>query len=148
MYERTIYSLNQLILNQEEMIESYGRMIKDIEDHELKKILKNIQESHFTQMMVLSDRIIELGGNPKFDIGLIGTIDDMRYNKDRKKALTDLENARVSLDAEKFLVEKLSFFGIDEIEKTSMELIQKSVNTQKDNIKQLEEYITQKEQFQ
>lgn len=148
MYERTIDSLNQLILNQEEMIESYGRLIKDLEDHELKGILKKVQESHFAQMMVMSDRIIELGGEPKFDMGLIGTIDDMRYNHDRKKDLTDLENARICLDAEKFFVEKLSLFETDEIDTTSLELIQKSVNMQQENIKQLKEYINKKEVMQ
>ena len=65
-----------------------------------------------------------------------------------EKDLTDLENARICLDAEKFFVEKLSLFETDEIDTTSLELIQKSVNMQQENIKQLEEYINKKEVMQ
>lgn len=148
MYQRSIRELNQLIMNQEEMIESYSRMIRDVEDPKLKKILMRIQESHFTQMMVMSDRILELGGNPKFVTGLVGVMDDIRYNKGRKDGLTSLENARIALDGERFNIEKLSVFATNEIDSTSLELLQKAVNMQHENISILEEYINDKETLQ
>lgn len=43
---------------------------------------------------------------------------------------------------------KNSLFETDEIDTTSLELIQKSVNMQQENIKQLEEYINKKEVMQ
>ncbi len=148
MYQRSIRELNQLIMNQEEMIESYSRMIRDVEDPKLKKILMRIQESHFTQMMVMSDRILELGGNPKFETGLVGVMDDIRYNKGGKDGLTSLENARIALDGERLNIEKLSVFATNEIDSTSLELLQKAVNMQHENISILEEYINDKETLQ
>jgi len=148
MFNKSADILNNLVFSHEEMIESYARMIRDTEDDELIKILRTIQESHFSRMMALSDRIIELGGDPKFDTGFTGAMDDMRHNHDRKKDLTALETARICLDNEKYFAEKLSVFENDEMDSTSLELVQKAVNMQQENIRQIEEYIRKKEALQ
>lgn len=140
MNQRTSH-LNDLILNKEATIESYARMIDDVDDPVLKDRLKSIQENHFKQMMVFSDRVYEIGGRPNFKIGLAGVIDDMRHHRNRKNDTTDLENARIALNGERINIEKLSSYELNELDGTSLELLQMAANTNQENIKALEEYI-------
>lgn len=145
MYEKERYDLNRLILHHESIIEAYSRMIPDVEDEDLKSRLRSNQENHFRQMMVLSDRVYELGGVPKFETGVLGVMDDIRHHKSKKTEMTDLENARAALDTEKVNIDRLSAFGSGDIDNTSLELIQMGINSNSDNIHSLEEYINHKE---
>lgn len=140
MHERTASQLNHLIQNQEAMIEAYAYTISDVRDNKLKSDLKTIQEKHFEQMMVFSNRIYEIGGNPKFKIGLSGVSEDMHHHHARRKDITDLEHIRIALEREKKNTDKLSDFSMSD-DPTSLELIQMAANRNQENIGALEAYI-------
>lgn len=140
MHERTASQLNHLIQNQEAMIEAYAYTISDVKDNELKSGLKTIQEKHFEQMMVFSDRVYEIGGNPKFKIGLSGVGEDMHHHREKRKDITDLEHIKIALERERKNTDKLSGFSMND-DPTSLELIQMAANRNRENIEALEAYI-------
>lgn len=141
MGERSLDHLNRLVLLKEEIIESYGRMVSEVKDPELKNRLRSNQENHFKNMMAFSDRVMELGGQPKFDLGLHGIHEDMRHFENKRSNSTDLEAAKIALMAEQQDSEKLLSFDLSDEDSQSNELIERAVNSDKDNIRALEEYI-------
>ncbi len=140
MNDRT-RDLNELIVSQEAMIESYARLIAKVKDTELKKTLKSLQESHFNQMMLISDRVVDIGEEPQYKIGLKGVMDDMRQKRSREKEMTDIDYAEIALDAERIIAEKHASFKLGEADPTSVELLHMTINEDEENIKALEEYI-------
>ena len=135
------HELNQLILRKEAMIESYGRMIGDVEDSRLKELLKSNQENHFKQMMMISDRVYDITGVPKFVTGVRGAMDNMRDHMERRDGGTDIENARIALKGELADSEKLSAYGNSDMDWISLEVVQESAHIDQENIRALEEYI-------
>ncbi|MCX7774341.1 MAG: PA2169 family four-helix-bundle protein [Clostridia bacterium] len=140
MHERTIRDLNELIRRQEAMVESYARLAHDVKDDELRENFKVFQENHFKQMMVISDRVMELGGEPKFKVGLRGVMDDLRHRRG-KKDITDLETAKIAISGEKTDIEKIESYNLGEVDATSLEIIQKLIERDEENIKALEAFI-------
>ncbi len=141
MNERTKRDLKELIINQEVMIESYTRMIDKAKDDELKDFFRSLQENHFEQMMMISDRVIELGDEPKFRTGFTGVMDEMRHKKSKENKITDFDLAQIALDGERLNAEKHASFQLGEVDPTSLEILQMTINADEQNIKELEEYV-------
>ncbi|NLU53181.1 MAG: ferritin-like domain-containing protein [Clostridiaceae bacterium] len=139
MIDRTIRELNHFIRNEEEMIETLNYMVNEVEDPELKEILKGIQEDHFRQMMSMADRVYELGGLPKIETGVLSR-EEVKSIRD-KKDVTDLENAKIALENEKNNTDRLSAYADHTMDKTSLELIEKATHAGQKNIEALMEYI-------
>ena len=118
MIDRTIRELNHFIRNEEEMIETLNYMVNEVEDPELKEILKGIQEDHFRQMMSMADRVYELGGLPKIETGVLSR-EEVKSIRD-KKDVTDLENAKIALENEKNNTDRLSAYADHTMDKTSL----------------------------
>ena len=136
---------NDLIKSQEVMVESYARIIGDVKSKELKELLKTAQERHFKKMMVFSDRLYEIGGNPDFHVGLRGALDDLRHRLDRRNDVTDLEIARIALKAEMLNAEKLAAQDREGVDPTSHEIFGAAIHFNEENIQMLEEYIKNEE---
>ncbi len=141
MHDRTVRELNEIIKAEQGMIEAYAYMIEDTREPELKEGLKRIQERHFEQMMAFSDRIYEMGGNPRFRVGSSGVSEDRRHHRDKKKERSDVETARMALAKEQKETDKFSRFVLSDEDPSSLELIQLAANKNQENIKALEEYI-------
>lgn len=141
MGERSLHDLSRLILIQEGMIESYGRFVTDAKDPELKSCMRTLQENHFKSMMAISDRVLELGGNPKFDLGLHGIHEDMRHFDNQRSSTTNLETAKTALNAEREDLERIQSYDLSDEDSQSHELVDRAASTDKDNIRALEEYI-------
>lgn len=139
MIDRTISELNHFIRKEEEMIETINSTINNVEDTELKEILRTIQEDHFRQMMSMADRIYELGGHPKIETGIYGK-DELLSKKD-KEHVTDLEQAQIVLEDEKDYKERLSAYTEHTMDKESLELIQRASHRGQKSIEALSDYI-------
>jgi hypothetical protein len=145
MGERSAHDLGSLVKKKEEIIESYGRMISEARDNDLKNCFRNIQENHFKQMMIFSDRVIELGREPKFDLGLHGIHEDMHHYDSSEKGDTDIQIARSALESEKLDSEILLSYDLSDEDSKSHDIVKNAVDNDRDNIRALEEYIRHSE---
>jgi hypothetical protein len=96
-------------------------------------------------MMAISDRVIELGGNPKFDLGLHGIHEDMRHFEGQRSNTTNLETAKTALNAEREDLERILSYDLSDEDSRSHELVDRAAGSDKDNIRALEEYIKRTE---
>lgn len=75
-----IKSLNQLVQGEYMSIEAFNIYISKVRDDKVKTTFQQVQDQHRKNIQNLAHYIQELGGQPKEDTGLKGTMADMKIN--------------------------------------------------------------------
>ena len=79
--KETISSLNQLLQGEYMAIESFNNFISKVEDdNNVKKTFQEIQKQHRQNINILADYIQDLGGRPHENLGMKGTMADMKVS--------------------------------------------------------------------
>lgn len=75
--ETIIHTLNEFLQGQYMGIRAYEKHIEKVEDLEVKRIFEEITNDHREHAQMVKERIVELGGTPVDDQGLMGKIQVM-----------------------------------------------------------------------
>jgi len=78
----TIQSLNQLLQGEYMAVESFNNFISRLEDEKVKEVFKDVQKQHRENIEKLADYIQEIGGCPEENLGIKGTMGEMKLNMD------------------------------------------------------------------
>lgn len=78
----TVESLNQLLQGEYMAIETFNNFISKLEDENSKELLKEIQKQHRENVSTLASHIQNIGGRPHENLGMKGTMADMKINMD------------------------------------------------------------------
>jgi uncharacterized protein (TIGR02284 family) len=78
----TIESLNQLLQGEYMAVESFNNFISRLEDEKAKQVFKDVQKHHRDNIEKLAGYIQEIGGRPQENLGLKGTMGEVKVNMD------------------------------------------------------------------
>lgn len=77
-----IKSLNSFLQGEYMAIESFNNFISRLEDETVKNTFQEIQEKHRENAKTLATYVQDAGGRPDENLGLKGTMGDMKLNMD------------------------------------------------------------------
>ncbi len=143
MDNKNLDTLNDLLKGEEMAITSYARFIEEARDEHLKNELKEIQKDHNKHSQLLTERIIELGGTPKYGVGMAGVMADVKYAIESMGGRSDheiLEGAKLGEDQGVAMAEKVADGKLDE---KSMKLVHDIMQVDHDHIQSLEKLLEQ-----
>jgi Domain of unknown function (DUF2383). len=63
-------------------VESFNNFIARLKDEKAKKVFQEVQKQHRDNINKLADYIQEIGGRPEENLGLKGTMGEMKVNMD------------------------------------------------------------------
>lgn len=141
MDNKHLDTLNELLKGEEMAITSYSRFIQEARDEDLKNKLKEIQKDHNKHSQLLTERIIELGGTPKYGLGMTGVMADVKYAFESMGGRSDhdiLKSAKVGEDQGVAMAEKVAHEKLDE---KSMKLVHDIMQVDHDHIQSLEKLL-------
>lgn len=133
--------LNDLLKGEEMAITSYSKFIDEASEESLKNTFKEIQKDHNKHLKLISGRIIELGGTPKYGTGMAGVMADMKYAFESMGERTNpdiLREARHGEDQGVALAEKIAD---DKLDEKSAQLVHDIMQVDHEHIKSLENLI-------
>lgn len=78
----TIKSLNRLLQGEYMAVESFNNFISKVEDDHVKRQFQEIQQQHRDNINTLATYIQNIGGRPEENLGLKGTMGQMRLSMD------------------------------------------------------------------
>lgn len=78
----TIEALNRLLQGEYMAVESFNNFISRLKDEKAKQVFQDIQKQHRENIKKLADYIQELGGRPEENLGIKGTMGEMKVNMD------------------------------------------------------------------
>jgi bacterioferritin (cytochrome b1) len=141
MDNKTLDTLNDLLKGEEMAITSYSRFIQEARDEELKNKLKEIQKDHNKHSQLISERIIELGGTPKYGLGMAGVMADVKYAVESMGGRSDreiLEGAKLGEDQGVAMAEKVAN---DKLDEKSLKLVHDIMQVDHHHIQSLEKLL-------
>lgn len=88
----TINSLNRLLQGEYMAVESFNNFIAKLDDEEVKQQFQEIQQQHRDNINTLATYIQNIGGRPEENLGLKGTMGQMKLSMDlgRKTGAAEL----------------------------------------------------------
>ncbi|NLK88216.1 MAG: DUF2383 domain-containing protein [Clostridiaceae bacterium] len=139
MDEPNIKTLNELLKGEHMAIRGYESAMPYLSENTRKEI-SGIIRDHKEHALEISDRITKLGGMPVESTGMAGAMSQIMLKaeglvQDEKSMLTKLYDGE---DQGIAAVEKVSEGDLD---KTSMEMVQKMLRTDHDHLKKLQQLI-------
>lgn len=75
--EQDIKYFNSFLKNELAAVETYGQCIEKVDDEKIAARLTDLQQSHQKRAQLLSQKIIELGGEPEQSSGVWGSFSKM-----------------------------------------------------------------------
>lgn len=81
-HQQIIESLNQLLQGEYMAVESFNNFISRLKDEKVKQVFMDIQKQHRSNIEKLAAYIQEIGGRPEENLGLKGTMGEMKVNMD------------------------------------------------------------------
>lgn len=78
--KETIKSLNGLLQGEYMAVESFNNFISKIEDENVKKSFKDVQQQHRENINNLASYIQDIGGQPDENLGMKGKMADIKLN--------------------------------------------------------------------
>ncbi len=78
----TIKVLNELLQGEYMAIESFNNFISRLEDEKSEKVFQEIQKQHRENIDKLASYIQDIGGQPDENLGMKGTMGDIKLNMD------------------------------------------------------------------
>jgi bacterioferritin len=76
----TINSLNQMLQGEYMAVDVFNIFISKTEEETVKKTFQEVQDNHRQNIMILTNYIQELGGKPHENLGIKGTMADIKIN--------------------------------------------------------------------
>jgi bacterioferritin len=76
----TINSLNQMLQGEYMAVDVFNIFISKTEEETVKKTFQEVQDNHRQNIMILTNYIQELGGKPHENLGIQGTMADIKIN--------------------------------------------------------------------
>jgi bacterioferritin len=139
MDEPNIKTLNELLKGEHMAVKGYESVMPYLSENTRKEI-SGIIRDHKEHALELSDRITKLGGMPVESTGIAGFMSQMKLKaeglvQDEKSMLMELYDGE---DQGIAAAEKVSKGDLD---KTSMEMLQKILSTDHDHLKKLQQLI-------
>ena len=105
MDNNDIKQLNMALKGEHMAIESFDHFIQKARDESIKQKLQGAQRQHKMQAIEISERIQQLGGNPKNTSGIAGAMAEMKFRIDPRKYTNDeilknaIEGEKLGVDA-------------------------------------------------
>jgi bacterioferritin len=140
---RTIDILNDLLKGEEMAVKSYAKFINETTDESLKKQFQEIQKDHNKHAELIAERIIELGGTPRYGTGMAGVMADVKHSIESMGGRTDhdiLKDAWHGEDQGVALAEKIADEKLDE---KSLKVVHDIMQVDHEHIKALEKLLEQ-----
>jgi len=78
----TIQSLNKLLQGEYMAVESFNNFISKLEDENVKQTFQEVQKEHRENIDKLASYIQDIGGRPEENLGMKGTMGDIKINID------------------------------------------------------------------
>lgn len=141
METKVLETLNDLLKGEEMAITSYSKFIQETRDEDLKNEFKEIQKDHNKHSKMLTERIIDLGGTPKYGTGMAGVMADVKYAFESAGGRTPreiLEEARHGEDQGVAMAEKIAD---DKLDEKSLKLVHGIMQVDHDHIRSLEKLL-------
>lgn len=138
--EPNIKTLNKLLKGEYMAIYSYESVLPTMKSNKLRKKLNEILKDHKKHAAEITDRIIKLGGTPNSRTGIAGRMTKfklkmqgvLRSNHSTLKRLYEGENKGIAMVRE---------VAKGDLDQTSLEMITKMMDTDRDHLKKLEHLI-------
>ncbi len=137
----TVDTLNDLLKGEEMAITSYSRFIHEASDEDLKKEFKEIQKDHNKHSQLLSERIIDLGGTPKYGTGMAGVMADVKHAFETMDQRTNHDILKEAWHGEDQGVAMAEKVADDKLDEKSARLVQDIMQVDHDHIKSLEKLL-------
>lgn len=96
----TIKSLNQLLQGEYMAVESFNNFIAKVEDDRVKQQFQEVQQHHRDNINTLATYIQNIGGRPEENLGLKGTMGQMRVSMDLGKKTDTKELVAKAIEGE------------------------------------------------
>jgi len=143
MDEPNIKTLNELLRGEHMAIGSYESVLPTFQHQQTREEINNILRDHKQHAIEITDRIISLGGMPKESTGMVGVMSQtklkaegiFRSEKSMLEKLYDGEDQGIAI------VEQIIKGDLDA---TSLEMVQKILNTDHDHLNKLQQMISLK----
>lgn len=81
-HQETVKSLNQLLQGEYMAVESFNNFISRLKDEKVRQVFMDIQKQHRDNIDKLAGYIQEIGGKPEENLGLKGTMGEIKVNLD------------------------------------------------------------------
>jgi len=81
-HQETVESLNQLLQGEYMAVESFNNFISRLKDEKVRQVFMDIQKQHRENIDKLAGYIQEIGGKPEENLGLKGTMGEIKVNLD------------------------------------------------------------------
>lgn len=141
METNTINTLNDLLKGEEMAITSYAKFIHEASDDSLKKQFQEIQKDHNKHSELISERIIELGGTPKYGTGMAGIMSDVKYAFESMGGRTNHEILKDAWHGEDQGVAMAEKIADDKLDEKSLKLVHDIMQVDHEHIKALEKLL-------
>ncbi len=141
MDENTINTLNDLLKGEEMAITSYSKFIHEASDENLKAEFKEIQKDHNKHSQLLSERIIDLGGTPRYGTGMAGVMADVKYAFETIGQRSNHDILKEAWHGEDQGVAMAEKVADDKLDEKSARLVQDIMQVDHDHIKSLEKLL-------
>lgn len=79
--KETIKVLNQLLQGEYMALESFNQFISRVDDEIIRSSLKDVQKQHRNNIEILSNYILDIGGKPEENLGMMGKMGGMVLNR-------------------------------------------------------------------
>lgn len=133
--------LNAILKGEFMAIDFYEEYMKKIDDENIKSKLQEIQQDHKHHSLLLSDRIVDLGGHPAHGVGLGGKMAELMNNVKHMKKSTIasyLEEAKQGEDKGIAMSREVVRGDLD---KKSMNLVQDILDTDDKHVDTLDSML-------
>ena len=141
METANIETLNNLLKGEEMAITSYSKFINEASDESLKNEFKEIQKDHNKHSQLLSERIIELGGTPRYGTGIAGVMADAKYTFESMGDRSNHDILKEAWHGEDQGVAMAEKVADDKLDEKSTRLVHDIMQVDHDHIKSLEKLI-------
>jgi len=98
--KKTIEALNQLLQGEYMAVESFNNFIAKLEDEKVKQVFKEVQKQHRDNIGKLASYIQEIGGRPRENLGMKGTMAEFKINMDLGSDADTAEIIRKAVEGE------------------------------------------------
>lgn len=145
MEEKAIRKLSQLLKSVEMGVENYDKFLNDVNDPVLKEKFKAFKDDYTNYSQQISNRIRELGGEPRKGSGIMGIMQEISYSARKMAGHTPMSilksahlNETINLEAS----QKILYEGI---EKESYDIIENNMNKSRLHMQELQNLIREYE---
>lgn len=137
----TIESLNQLLQGEYMAVESFNTFIAKIQDEKVKKKFQEIQKQHRENIEKLASYIQNLGGRPEENLGMKGTMGQVKVNMELGLKVDTAEVIKKAIEGETKGVNMAEKILRGNLDNKSRDIAGEILNKDRNSIRMLESLI-------